>query len=335
MQSNSSGPTLRKRILGCFAGVAIGDAIGVPWENYRAEDILKMTGGAGVTDLQDLPAGIERKFKDARGIALGETSDDWQLTRVVAESLIRSRGFDLIDQALAHVAAFEKNTRGWGGSTRDSIAEIKEWFDSRGARGRNPRIAPAPKKNRGLGNGVIMKIAPLACWLHWANRRAPREWDSFYDLGEMTHSDPEASACASFVARILNHILNGTNSKDLAALVIAPGPLPHQFYDPDARREILKSAELLREVAGSGFLARETAAFAFGTFLRQPRNFRAAILEAVNAGGDTDTNASVVGALVGASVGLDGIPAEWIKAIPAVEHEAIPCAEALMKAAAF
>ncbi len=40
-------------------------------------------------------------------------------------------------------------------------------------------------------------------------------------------------------------------------------------------------------------------------------DYRRAILEAINAGGDTDTVAAIVGAVVGASVGLSGIPAEW------------------------
>ncbi len=35
------------------------------------------------------------------------------------------------------------------------------------------------------------------------------------------------------------------------------------------------------------------------------------MLAAINAGGDTDTNGAVVGALIGANVGLDGIPPEW------------------------
>jgi ADP-ribosylglycohydrolase len=51
-------------------------------------------------------------------------------------------------------------------------------------------------------------------------------------------------------------------------------------------------------------------------FLRHPRNFRAAVLEAVNAGGDTDSTASMVGALVGANCGLDVIPAEWLNFRP-------------------
>ena len=51
--------------------------------------------------------------------------------------------------------------------------------------------------------------------------------------------------------------------------------------------------------------------FVIGTFLRHMDDFAGGITEAVNAGGDTDTNAAIVGSLIGARVGMDGIPSEW------------------------
>src|SRR4029077_14405402 len=41
--------------------------------------------------------------------------------------------------------------------------------------------------------------------------------------------------------------------------------------------------------------------------------FRGALLETVRLGGDTDTIAAIVGALVGARVGKEGIPTEWLR----------------------
>src|SRR6185436_4657133 len=42
-------------------------------------------------------------------------------------------------------------------------------------------------------------------------------------------------------------------------------------------------------------------------------DYRGALLEAIRLGGDTDTVAAVVGALVGTRVGKEGIPAEWLR----------------------
>jgi ADP-ribosylglycohydrolase len=44
--------------------------------------------------------------------------------------------------------------------------------------------------------------------------------------------------------------------------------------------------------------------FSYALFLRNPRSF-GSIMEAVNAGGDNDTNAKLVGEMLGAYYGLD------------------------------
>ena len=40
-------------------------------------------------------------------------------------------------------------------------------------------------------------------------------------------------------------------------------------------------------------------------------DFREGVLEAINAGGDTDTHGAIVGSLIGAHLGLEGIPEQW------------------------
>lgn len=88
-----------------------------------------------------------------------------------------------------------------------------------------------------------------------------------------------------------------------------------------------KATEVIR-LLGNGFHAFESCAFAIAVALRHPNDFRMAVLEAVNAGGDTDTNASMVGAIVGARVGLFGIPEEWRTFSPSFQ-EALDLAEQL------
>jgi len=329
---------LRDKIRGCFVGVAIGDALGVPWEMCTPEEILDLTNGKGVIGLQDIPAGRERKLKDTRGLKLGDTSDDWQLTAAVATSLIRVGEFNIFDQALAHVEAFENSTCGWGGTTRDAMKEMKLYFDSRGREGRSPDVLPEPKPRRGAGNGVIMKLAPLVCYycLYSEENEAEGTWPYLgywtEDLGEMTHPDEYATAAAKIIAYFMGDILSGYGAEPATASVALRSidhvlknaenvdSIHRVFGDKDRRGEILSSAKLLRETAGTSCLATETAAFTIGTFLRHPTDFRAALLEAVNAGGDTDTNASIVGALVGANVGLKEILSlSW----PELAHQTI------------
>jgi ADP-ribosylglycohydrolase len=48
------------------------------------------------------------------------------------------------------------------------------------------------------------------------------------------------------------------------------------------------------------------------TWFRHPQDYRTAILEIIQCGGDTDTTAAILGGIIGADVGKAGIPKPWI-----------------------
>jgi poly(ADP-ribose) glycohydrolase ARH3 len=48
-------------------------------------------------------------------------------------------------------------------------------------------------------------------------------------------------------------------------------------------------------------------------FLRHPDSFEDAVVEAVSLGGDTDTIASMTGAISGARLGIEAVPGEWVE----------------------
>lgn len=50
-------------------------------------------------------------------------------------------------------------------------------------------------------------------------------------------------------------------------------------------------------------------------WLKHPDDCAAAISEVVTAGGDIDTAAAILGGIVGARVGREGIPAAWIDGV--------------------
>jgi ADP-ribosyl-[dinitrogen reductase] hydrolase len=51
---------------------------------------------------------------------------------------------------------------------------------------------------------------------------------------------------------------------------------------------------------------------AIHAWLSHPQEYRQAIVATVQCGGDTDSVAAMVGGIVGAAVGQEGIPAEWL-----------------------
>src|SRR5207302_774965 len=46
-------------------------------------------------------------------------------------------------------------------------------------------------------------------------------------------------------------------------------------------------------------------------WFRHPDDFRGGLLEIIGCGGDTDSTAALLGGIVGARVGKEGIPTEW------------------------
>ena len=47
-------------------------------------------------------------------------------------------------------------------------------------------------------------------------------------------------------------------------------------------------------------------------WFRYPDDYSTAVQEIISAGGDTDTTAAILGAIIGAKVGKEGIPAAWL-----------------------
>lgn len=329
--------TQKNRFVGCLLGVRIGDALGMPFEILAPEQIASITDPDGVTTFMspqhrsDAP-----KWTLALGsLKPGDHTDDWQMTRAGAKSLVRKSACDLMDLAREYVREHDLSDKGWGGTTRQGLAQIKEWFESSGAYGRNPTavISIARRsagKQTGLGNGVAMRIAPFGLWN--SARSHNQCYEMVMSVGALTHEDFRASTGAFVIAmfiailaandsapmnsmrlwEIFQNILIDIRKRERVADGLFSNDLvSHRLQkildlyrqDPQVHRA--------REELGTSSNTLESVPFCVATFLRHPTDFRAALKEAVEAGGDTDTNAAIVGSLVGANTGVEGIPREW------------------------
>lgn len=343
--------TLFLRVYRSLLGVTIGDALGMPYETLALRRILQITGDRPVLDMADA---IQTRLADTAHLKAGMTTDDTQLTLAVAESLIRCHGFDLEDQARAHLEAYEASTFGWGGTTMEAMESLLA--------GRHPSIPmpPIPTKPggrpKGRGNGVAMKIAPVAIWHALTQGRFSTEplLTDTLALGRMTHPDIRASiaayAIAVIVAKNIVGDFNGAGPNEILDFVRAEVRVAEarcQFLpggnDPDTvsgRLEAMRTlmddyATLVREVK-PGFDALESIPFSIGIYLRRLDNIEAAISEAATAGGDTDTNASMVGAMSGSHYDRERsllIPGRWTAQLADHGAAAQDCAERLVKAA--
>ncbi|MDO8669518.1 MAG: ADP-ribosylglycohydrolase family protein [Candidatus Buchananbacteria bacterium] len=355
---------LLSKFQGCLCGVAIGDARGMPYEMMTPNEIFFATGGQGVTDFND---GIQNRISGTAKLKRGSTTDDWQLCRANSRAIIKCEGLDYLAIAQEHVVEFDRSTLGWGKSTGAACAAIKNHFEST-PRLSNQQlegeiltraINQATTETPGTGNGVGMKIPPVA--LFHFGLKTSYLLDNVIVLGQMTHRDPRASYAACAIALIIKMVLEDSQqlvlSRSLSSNYDFINELVKLEIDRSCNRDLKqfpgdsfvgrlinllatgswlqdtdslgRSMSLIKQTGTSCF-ALESIPFAIGVFLRNPVNFVKGITEAVNSGGDTDTNASMVGAMIGANVGLDGIPEDWIKAVPSCQ-EALELAEKLFE----
>jgi len=344
---------------GCLVGLSVGDAIGKCVETMTRSAIIAKNGPVGITGYT---VNQQQRIIGTMNLPPGAVTDDTRMAFAVARSLIARGRFDLVDQSKELVAEYN-HRNDFGGFSRaaeETIKQLKLWFETNGKFGRHPSMPALPVglPGEGCGNGVAVKIAPLALFYAVECGIMPEPFViNAIQLGQMTHADRRASIAAVALGTMVACVLNSdphfpnfrpnfSSEKFLTQLIQTSvtcrvekaekkEPTFHSGKELlSSRLEILwnslNSADELRTKIGTKGFALESVPFAIGTFFRHPTNFREGILEAVNAGGDTDSSASMVGATIGANMGLSGIPAEWTRDLLARE-EAISLADELAK----
>ncbi|MGC5334332.1 ADP-ribosylglycohydrolase family protein [Micromonospora sp. DT62] len=174
------------------------------------------------------------------------------------------------------------------------------------------------------GNGAAMRVGPLGAWYADSTARAAAQARA---SAEVTHAHPEGVAGAVAVAV----------AASLAARARLDGhrPAPERLLagvtavlDPttEVHRGVRRAAGLLdRSVAeaadvlgnGSRVTAQDTVAFTCWVAAVHLDDYPAAVRACVEAGGDVDTTAAIVGAVVAAHTGVGtpgGVPADWLAA---------------------
>jgi ADP-ribosylglycohydrolase len=156
------------------------------------------------------------------------------------------------------------------------------------------------------GNGGAMRVAPLGAWFAGAPERAAAEAAR---SASVTHTHPEAVAGAIATAV-------AASGADLAE-VLRHTP-PSQVRDGIAKAASMTGASVaeVAAVVGTGRFvsAPDTVPLALWVAATHLDDFEEAIWTAAAEAEDVDTVCAIVGGIVAARVGVDGIPAEWRQA---------------------
>jgi ADP-ribosylglycohydrolase len=240
-------------------------------------------------------------------------TDDGEMALSIVETL---RMYGYVNQdALARRFArrFELDPgRGYGRMTYAQLAQINRGRDWR-------KLAAGAFDGQGsMGNGGAMRVAPVGAYFADDFDRVVEEAAR---SAEVTHTHPEgvagaiAVAIAAAQASRLRNQSSENEAMELFQAVVDHTPVS-KVKDGVAAAQKIPAATNIHDVAkqlGCGFLvtAKDTVPYAIWCAAHNLDNFQNAIITTILGGGDCDTNAAIVGGIVGAHVGREGIPATW------------------------
>jgi ADP-ribosylglycohydrolase len=291
------------RVIGSVLGAAVGDALGHPVEFISSlEAIRQKFGPNGVT-------GYALFWEDS-GRQFAPYTDDTQMAEVVLRSLLDSRAVgEGLEPTMRRMgqgfAAWGRSPL--GGHRAPGMACLRGAREL--ARG---RAWDAGDPEAG-GCGSVMRAYPFG--LLFAEDEARAEaWAVAHS--RLTHGHSMAlAACAGMAVGTARAVKGALPNEILEGIVKASGR--HEQATAALCSDALakaqggaKSDRVLEMLLG--WNAREAIAAAVYVFARHPDTPRAALLEAANTPGDSDSIATLVGALVGARTGLGGLPEDWI-----------------------
>lgn len=317
-------PTILESVLGCILGAAVGDAIGLPVEFMSLEAIRQRYGAAGIQ-------GYDRCYG-----GFGKFSDDTQMSLFTIEGLLDAE-------------------KGKGDLVTTGAQALINWLETQGVR--NPRLAPeriglvvradlhqrrapgatclsalramptlgAMAKNDSKGCGAVMRMHPvgLYCWLKGFNTSGTMKLAN--TLGALTHAHESGYLSGGALAVMIRALGEGFCLRDAAHQAIC------ELADNQGGQETIAALNMALELAdtdtltddairrlGEGWVGEEALAVALYCALKAD-SFKEGVLMAANHNGDSDSTASIAGALLGTMYGNEAIPTEWIDGLELYE----------------
>ena len=322
------------RAYGALAGLALGDALGMPTQAMSPEQIRAVYGR--ITGLVDGDASQPY----APGMPAGSVTDDTEQALLVASLLVRGRGSSSGRVAL---------------DAGEFAHALLAWEDSMIARGSLDLLGPSTKAalelvragedplsvgGAGTTNGAAMRVTPIGIAMSTADPEAFA--DAVWSSCQVTHATRQGFQSAALVAAAVSMGIDGDtpSASDMTALlwkaVSYVDSLPERGAwtpDPDvvaATRRAMQlvanpassSLECLVEQVGTSVASAQAIPMAFALLARDPSP--RALLDAANIGGDTDTIGAIAGAILGAVLGFEVFVGRGLAQVELASHLDLP-----------
>jgi ADP-ribosylglycohydrolase len=289
---------LRDVFAGVLLGTAVGDALGLPAENLSPARIRRLWKG---------------QWRMRFCFGCGMMSDDTEHTLMVAQALLSHP-----KDAAAFQRALGWKLRWWfaglpgGVGIATARACVKLWIGFPASMAAVASAGSGPAMRSGIIGAFFADDAELRQEFVLASSRLThRGWQA--ETAALAVAE-----CAALAVRTQGRpqvgqtleLLRGLSSevKWRSALSRIESSLAAQ----QSVSEFARTLGLDKGVTGYSLHVVPVAVYAW---LQCPVDFRMALVSALECGGDTDTVGAILGALMGANLGGEGVPSDWYNRI--------------------
>jgi len=290
-----SEKTLRDKFRGAILGCFLGDAFGSGFEG--------MDPDRSMFYMSTLSRKFTRRY-----------TDDTDMTLALAESIIQCGKIDPENIAKQFSLSCDL-TRGYAIGTIKAVQALRaglKWH----------QVARIVFENGSFGNGAAMRVSPVGLFYHHdldSLRKSAinqanithvhplGQWGSVmqaYSVALAVNRDPKEPFEKQQMVINLRETLWGGPVEYIKAL--------NKVEEMLSRGKKLQAGEVAQSL-GNGVEAHFSVPSACYIAITHSPDFCDAIRAAISLGGDTDTIAGMVGAIVGAHVGEKGLPVEWVE----------------------
>ncbi len=279
--------SIQERCSGSLLLGAIGDAMGSAHEFQEKEDATVA-----------YPFG--KPFVNKKDWNI---TDDTQLSLVTCEAYINN--LQLTPEIVAHsLRKFYKTRklRGAGAATIKALQELEvggHWSQV----GRRGEYA--------AGNGAAMRIAPVA-FVKKCNRNLLKE------ICSITHHNDEAYVGGLIIYIAIKVIISGGWEKEENLIQIIINKIP----DTRIRDRLIQineiknpSISIVGKLGSDGYVVNSVPLAIYAATQIKHISVTTIFNELIDLGGDTDTNCSIAGQIIGAYIGINRVPDEYLNEI--------------------
>lgn len=315
---------INNKFRGCLIGGAVGDALGYPVEFMSESMIFDKYGENGIT---------EYELTDGKAIV----SDDTQMTMFTANGLIYGITQQNIGKSFGDVSDYIYSAyKDWLATQFFEERQYKSWIMNvselyaRRAPGNTCISALMSGKKGNLdkpindskGCGGIMRIAPIGLYF----KDSPNECAiCAAEVSAITHGHELGYIPSALLSYLIYQLTYCDTTVYKAAFEL---PVLCDKIFGDARHAQMLNNLISKAIhlassdidditaiheLGEGWVAEETLAVALYCAIKYSNDFEKAVISAVNHNGDSDSTGAVTGNILGAYLGLDGIPDKFRK----------------------